>query len=209
MLEHGARGYQEECAGRARVVYQLYSIPARDQSGKTGILLNFQTLVSDLTALPISNASLLDESTAAAEAMTLSMNALPVSRQKSKNKTFFVSHLVHPQTQAVLQSRADGFGIKIEIGDVFADGGKRMKELGKDLIGVLVQYPDTEGGVEDFKGLSDIIHEQGATFSVATDLLALTVLTPPGEFGADIAFGNAQRFGVPFGYGGPMLLSLL
>lgn len=171
--------------------------------GRLESLLNFQTLVCDLTALPISNASLLDEGTAAAEAMTLSMNALPVSRQKSKNKTFFVSHLVHPQTKAVLQSRADGFDIKIEIGDVLADGGKRIKELGNDLIGVLVQYPDTEGGVEDFKALSDVIHEQGATLSVATDLLALTVLTPPGEFGADIAFGNAQRFGVPFGYGGP------
>ena len=171
--------------------------------GRLESLLNFQTLVSDLTALPIANASLLDESTAAAEAMTLSLNALPASRQKSKNKTFFVSHLVHPQTQAVLQSRADGFDIKIEVGDVLADGGNRIKEIGKDLIGVLVQYPDTEGGVEDFRGLADIIHAQGATFSAATDLLALTVLTPPGEFGADIAFGNAQRFGVPFGYGGP------
>jgi glycine dehydrogenase len=171
--------------------------------GRLESLLNFQTLVSDLTALPISNASLLDESTAAAEAMTLSMNALPASRQKSKNKTFFVSHLVHPQTLAVLQSRADGFDIKIEVGDVLADGGKKVMELGHELIGVLVQYPDTEGGVEDFRGLADIIHKQGATFSVATDLLALTVLTPPGEFGADIAFGNAQRLGVPFGYGGP------
>ncbi|TVY41982.1 putative glycine dehydrogenase (decarboxylating), mitochondrial [Lachnellula occidentalis] len=171
--------------------------------GRLESLLNYQTLVSDLTALPISNASLLDEGTAAAEAMTLSLNALPASRQKSKDKTFFVSHLVHPQTKAVLQSRADGFDIKIEIGDVLADEGKRIKELGKDLVGVLVQYPDTEGGVEDFKALGDLIHEQGATFSVATDLLALTVLTPPGEFGADIAFGNAQRFGVPFGYGGP------
>ncbi|KAE8443180.1 hypothetical protein EG329_002279 [Mollisiaceae sp. DMI_Dod_QoI] len=168
--------------------------------GRLESLLNFQTLVCDLTGLPISNASLLDESTAAAEAMTLSMSA---SKSKSKNKTFFVSHLVHPQTKAVLQSRADGFNIAIEVGDVLADGGKRVKELGKDLIGVLVQYPDTEGGVEDFKGLADIIHQQGATLSVATDLLALTVLTPPGEFGADIAFGNAQRFGVPFGFGGP------
>jgi glycine dehydrogenase len=171
--------------------------------GRLESLINFQTLVSDLTALPISNASLLDESTAAAEAMTLSLSSLPASRQKSKNKTYLVSHLVHPQTQAVLQSRADGFGIKIEIGDVLADGGKRIKEIGNDLVGVLVQYPDTEGGVEDFKGLADTIHEQGATLSVATDLLALTVLTPPGEFGADIAFGNSQRFGVPFGYGGP------
>ncbi|KAL3417164.1 glycine dehydrogenase [Phlyctema vagabunda] len=171
--------------------------------GRLESLLNFQTLVCDLTGLPISNASLLDESTAAAEAMTLSMNMLPASRQKSKNKTFFVSHLVHPQTKAVLRSRADGFNIKIEIGNVMEDGGKRIKELGNDLIGVLVQYPDTEGGVEDFKSLGETIHAQGATFSVATDLLALTVLTPPGEFGADIAFGNAQRFGVPFGYGGP------
>jgi glycine dehydrogenase len=171
--------------------------------GRLESLLNFQTMVSDLTGLAISNASLLDEPTAAAEAMTLSMNALPASRLKSKNKTFFVSHLVHPQTVAVLQSRADGFDIKIEVGDVLLDASKRLKDLGKDLIGVLVQYPDTEGGVEDFKALADIIHEQGSTFSVATDLLALTVLTPPGEFGADIAFGNAQRFGVPFGYGGP------
>jgi glycine dehydrogenase len=171
--------------------------------GRLESLLNFQTMVSDLTGLPISNASLLDESTAAAEAMTLSMNALPMSRQKSKNKTFFVSHLVHPQTIAVLQSRADGFGIKIEVGDVLLDGSKRVTDLGNDLIGVLVQYPDTEGGVEDFKALADAVHKQGSTLSVATDLLALTVLTPPGEFGADIAFGNAQRFGVPFGYGGP------
>lgn len=171
--------------------------------GRLESLLNFQTMVCDLTALPIANASLLDESTAAAEAMTLSLNYLPASRQKSKNKTFFVSHLVHPQTIAVLESRANGFDIKIEVGDILADGGKRLQELGKDLIGALVQYPDTEGGVEDFKNLADIIHKEGATFSVATDLLALTVLTPPGEFGADIAFGNAQRFGVPFGYGGP------
>jgi glycine dehydrogenase len=171
--------------------------------GRLESLLNFQTLVCDLTALPIANASLLDEPTAAAEAMTLSLNALPASRQKSNNKIYFVSHLVHPQTMAVLQSRADGFDIKIEIGDVLADGGKRIKEIGNDLVGVLVQYPDTEGGVEDFRDLASLIHEQGATFSTATDLLALTVLTPPGEFGADIAFGNSQRFGVPFGYGGP------
>lgn len=171
--------------------------------GRLESLLNFQTMVCDLTALPIANASLLDEPTAAAEAMTLSMNMLPASRQRSKNKTFLVSHLVHPQTLAVLESRANGFDIKIEVTDVLADNGARVKELGKDLIGVLVQYPDTEGGVEDFKALGDTIHEQGATFSVATDLLALTILTPPGEFGADIAFGNAQRFGVPFGYGGP------
>jgi len=171
--------------------------------GRLESLLNFQTLVSDLTALPISNASVLDEPTAAAEAMTLSMNAIPMARQKRPNKTYLVSHLCHPQTIAVLHSRAEGFGIKIEVGDVLAEDGKRVKELGDDLIGVLVQYPDTLGGVEDFQGLADIIHGHGGTFCVATDLLALTILKPPGEFGADIAFGNAQRFGVPFGYGGP------
>lgn len=171
--------------------------------GRLESLLNFQTMVCDLTALSISNASVLDEPTAAAEAMTLSMNALPSSRQKRLEKTFVVSHLCHPQTKAVLQSRADGFGIKIIELDILADGGKHVKDVGDDLIGVLAQYPDTEGGVEDFQSLGDTIHELGATFCVATDLLALTVLRPPGEFGADIAFGNAQRFGVPLGYGGP------
>lgn len=171
--------------------------------GRLESLLNFQTMVSDLTALSIANASVLDEPTAAAEAMTLSLNALPASRQKRPNKTFLVSHLCHPQTAAVLQSRADGFGIKIVVADILADGAKAVKETGDDLIGVLVQYPDTEGGVEDFQDLANVVHDLKATFCVGTDLLALTILKPPGEFGADIAFGNAQRFGVPFGYGGP------
>ena len=171
--------------------------------GRLESLLNFQTMVSDLTALSISNASVLDESTAAAEAMTLSMNALPMARQKRPNKTFVVSHLCHPQTIEVLKSRAEGFGIKIEVVDITNKEGKHIKGTGDDLIGVLAQYPDTKGGVEDFQGLSNVIHGLGATFCVATDLLALTVLKPPGEFGADIAFGNAQRFGVPLGYGGP------
>ena len=171
--------------------------------GRLESLLNFQTLVTDLTGLTISNASVLDESTAAAEAMTLAMNALSSSRAKRPNRTFVVSHLCHPQTKAVLKSRASGFGITIKELDVLSDSYNAIRELGDDLIGVLVQYPDTEGGVEDFQGLSDVIHELKATFCVATDLLALTVLKAPGEFGADIAFGNAQRFGVPFGYGGP------
>lgn len=171
--------------------------------GRLESLLNFQTMVSDLTALPISNASVLDEPTAAAEAMTLSLSALPAGRLKTMDKIFLVSHLCHPQTIAVLQARAEGFGIKIVVADVLADASLRVKEIGQNLIGLLAQYPDTEGGVEDFRGLADIVHEAGATFSVATDLLALTLLKPPGEFGADVAFGNAQRFGVPFGYGGP------
>jgi glycine dehydrogenase len=171
--------------------------------GRLESLLNFQTMVSDLTGLAMANASVLDEPTAAAEAMTLSLNALPTSRQKRPNKVYFVSHLCHPQTIAVLDARAQGFGIEIKVGDVLADGSKAVQDVGEDLIGVLAQYPDTEGGVEDFRGLSDIVHKMGGTLSVGTDLLALTVLTPPGEFGADVAFGNAQRFGVPFGFGGP------
>lgn len=171
--------------------------------GRLESLLNFQTMVSDLTGLTMSNASVLDEPTAAAEAMTLAVNALPVARQKRDDKTFFVSHLVHPQTIAVLESRAQGFGIKIEVGDVLANGSQAVKDMGDKLIGVLVQYPDTEGGVKDYQALADLVHELKGTVSVATDLLALTVLKPPGEFGADVAFGNAQRFGVPFGYGGP------
>ncbi|KAI4202127.1 MAG: hypothetical protein LQ350_002794 [Teloschistes chrysophthalmus] len=171
--------------------------------GRLESLLNFQTMVSDLTALSIANASVLDEPTAAAEAMTLSLNALPAARQKRSGKAFMVSHLCHPQTAAVLQSRADGFGIKIVVADILAEGAKAVKDVGDDLIGVLVQYPDTEGGVEDFQNLADIVHDMKATFCVGTDLLALTLLKPPGEFGADIAFGNAQRFGVPLGYGGP------
>jgi glycine dehydrogenase len=171
--------------------------------GRLESLLNFQTMVSDLTGLDITNASVLDEPTAAAEAMTMSLGMLPLARQKRANKTFLVSSTCHPQTLAVLYSRAEGFGINIEIGDVLANSSKRVEELGDDLVGVLAQYPDTDGGVHDYRDLADKVHKQGAMFSVATDLLALTQLTPPGEFGADVAFGNAQRFGVPLGYGGP------
>ncbi|KAK5680221.1 glycine decarboxylase subunit P [Elasticomyces elasticus] len=171
--------------------------------GRLESLLNFQTVITDLTGLAIANASVLDEPTAAAEAMTLSVNALPAARLKRSKKVYFVSHLCHPQTIAVLESRASGFNITIEVGDVLKDNSKRVEEIGDDLIGVLAQYPDTLGGVEDFRGLADKVHKLKATFAVGTDLLALTLLTPPGEFGADVAFGNAQRFGVPLGFGGP------
>ena len=171
--------------------------------GRLESLLNFQTLTTDLTGLKIANASVLDEGTAAAEAMTLSMNSLPATRQKRPGKVFLVSHLCHPQTIAVLESRATGFGIKIRVGDILENARQLVSDQGEDLIGVLAQYPDTEGGVHDFQSLADKIHELGATFCVATDLLALTVLKAPGEFGADIAFGNSQRLGVPLGYGGP------
>ncbi|KAF3402041.1 putative glycine dehydrogenase [Penicillium rolfsii] len=171
--------------------------------GRLESLLNFQTLTADLTGLPFANASVLDEATAAAEAMTMSFATMPASKQKKAEKSFVVSHLCHPQTIAVMQSRAEGFGINLVVGDIMANDFQLVKDQGDHLIGVLGQYPDTEGGINDFQSLSDSIHSQGGTFSVATDLLALTVLKAPGEFGADIAFGSAQRLGVPMGFGGP------
>ncbi|KAI1141151.1 glycine dehydrogenase [Hypoxylon sp. FL0543] len=172
--------------------------------GRLESLLNFQTVVTDLTALPIANASLLDEGTAAAEAMTLSMNVLSTSRAKREGKTFVVSTSLHPQTISVLRGRADGFGIKILELDLSKDEARgEVEKLGEDLVGVMVQYPDTYGHVENFEPLAELVHKQGALLSVATDLLALTMLKPPGEWGADIAFGSAQRFGVPLGFGGP------
>lgn len=171
--------------------------------GRLESLLNFQTLTTDLTGLPIANASVLDEATAAAEAMTMSLTTAPLAKQKKASKSFVVSHLCHAQTIAVMRSRAEGFGIKLVVGDIIADGSKLIKDQGDNLIGVLAQYPDTQGGILDFTTLGETVHGLGGTFSVATDLLALTLLKTPGEFGADIAFGSAQRLGVPMGFGGP------
>ena len=169
--------------------------------GRLRSLLNFQTMVCDLTGLGVANASVLDEPTAAAEAMALSLHA---SRKRGPHKVFIVSSLCHPQTIAVLRSRAEGVGVEIRVADVATEEGlQALDAAGADLVGVLAQYPDTEGGVYDYRALGERAHAHGATFCVATDLLALTVLRPPGEFGADIALGNAQRFGVPFGFGGP------
>ncbi|KAH9888731.1 glycine dehydrogenase [Xylariomycetidae sp. FL2044] len=172
--------------------------------GRLESLLNFQTMVTDLTALPIANASLLDEGTAASEAMTLSLNALPTSRAKREGKTFVISDALHPQTISVLRGRADGFGIRLLQLDLSHDATHaEIEALGEDLVGVMVQYPNTYGHVENYGPLSELVHKQGALLSVATDLLALTMLKPPGEWGADIAFGSAQRFGIPLGFGGP------
>ncbi|KAM0205283.1 hypothetical protein ACHAQI_009390 [Fusarium lateritium] len=173
---------------------------AEISQGRLQSLLNFQTLVTDLTGLDIANASVLDEATAAAEAMTMSMANAPKGKGQ---KVFVVSQDCHPQTISVLQSRAEGFNIKLVIGDVLADSSKLVREVEGDLIGTLIQYPDTHGGVHDYQALADIVHEKKGLLSASTDLLALTMLKPPGEFGADIAIGNSQRFGVPLGYGGP------
>ncbi|KAH6894202.1 glycine cleavage system P-protein-domain-containing protein [Thelonectria olida] len=177
---------------------------AEISQGRLESLLNFQTLVTDLTGLDIANASVLDEATAAAEAMTLALGAAPSKVQaKGAKKTFVVSDTCHPQTLAVLESRAEGFGIDLVIGDVLADDCKLIKDVEGSLIGTLVQYPDTHGGVHDYHRLSNLVHERKGLVCAATDLLALTMLKPPGEFGADVALGSAQRFGVPLGFGGP------
>src|SRR6478609_5044358 len=161
--------------------------------GRLEALLNFQTVVSDLTGLEIANASLLDEATAAAEAMHLTH---AVSARKEP-PVYLVDEYCHPQTIAVVRTRAEARGVRVELGEpetfTFAPG----------VIGALVQYPATDGAVRDFRSLCERAHAAGGLVTAATDLLALTLLTPPGEWGADIAVGNSQRFGVPMGYGGP------
>uniref|UniRef100_A0A060T2A4 Glycine cleavage system P protein n=1 Tax=Blastobotrys adeninivorans TaxID=409370 RepID=A0A060T2A4_BLAAD len=160
--------------------------------GRLESLINFQTLVTDLTGMAIANSSLLDEATAAAEAMIMSFHAL-----KNKRTKYFVHESVHTQTLDVLESRARDFGIEV------VRGLPQSEAEFKEAFGVVIQYPATDGSVSDWKELSDKVHAQGGIVSVATDLLALTVMRPPSEFGADIVFGNSQRMGVPFGYGGP------
>src|SRR5687768_10392037 len=161
--------------------------------GRLEALLNFQTVIIDLTALEIANASLLDEATAAAEAMTLAYAV----RGKPGKETFFVSELCHPQTIEVVRTRARVRGVDVVVGD------HRSAKLGEDVFGVLVQYPASDGAIHDYRDFTKRAHEAGALVVAAADLLALTLLTPPGEWGADIAVGNTQRFGVPLGYGGP------
>src|SRR6202022_4652081 len=159
--------------------------------GRLEALLNFQTMITDLTALDIANASLLDEATAAAEAMTL-CHAVVAGR-----KTFFVADNCHPQTIEVVRTRAKPLGIEVKI-----DNFSRFK-FDSPVFGALVQYPATDGAVYDYTGFIRRAHDAGALVVVAADILALTLLKPPGEFGADVAVGNTQRFGVPLGFGGP------
>jgi glycine dehydrogenase len=161
--------------------------------GRLEALLNFQTMVSDLTGLEIANASLLDEATAAAEAMAMCHGLQGGEGQN----TFFVSETCHPQTIAVVQTRAEPLGIAVVVGDhaEFA--------LNEKAFGVLLQYPATDGVILDYEPFIREVHKQKALVVVATDLLAISLLKPPGEFGADVAVGSAQRFGVPMGYGGP------
>jgi glycine dehydrogenase len=160
--------------------------------GRLEALLNFQTLVADLTALPVANASLLDEGTAAAEAMHM-LHGVTVPERKA----FFVSDAVHPQTLAVVRTRAEPLGIEVLVGD------HRSFDFRTPVFGALLQYPATDGLAEDYGPFITKLHEAGGHAVLAADLLALTVLRAPGEMGADVAVGSTQRFGVPMGYGGP------
>ena len=161
--------------------------------GRLEALLNFQTVVIDLTALPVANASLLDEATAAAEAMALSHAA----NGGKGRETFFVSEACHPQTIDVIRTRAHTRGIAVVVGD------HQTFEFGPECFGALVQYPASDGAVHDYRDFATRAHAAGVLVTAAADLLALTILVPPGEWGADIAVGSTQRFGVPMGYGGP------
>src|SRR5919107_2038609 len=161
--------------------------------GRLEALLNFQTVVSDLTGLEIANASLLDEGTAAAEAMAMSYAV----RGKPGKETYFVASDCHPQTIEIVRTRAHTRGITVVVGD------HRTTTLGPEVFGALIQYPATDGGVFDYRTFCERAHAAQALVVAATDLLALTLLTPPGEWGADVAVGNSQRFGVPLFYGGP------
>lgn len=157
--------------------------------GRLEALLNFQTMVCDLTAMEIANASLLDEATAVAEAMSMSCNALGGQRS-----TFLLAEDINPQTVNVVKTRAEPLGIKI---------GKVQDSLDDDTFGILLQYPTSSGSIEDYTKLAQEAHANGSLVVVATDLLSLCLIKPPGEWGADIVVGNSQRFGVPMGFGGP------
>jgi glycine dehydrogenase len=167
---------------------------AEISQGRLEALLNFQTMVADLTGMEIANASLLDEGTAAAEAMTMCHRAMP---RGSTANTFFVSERCHPQTIDVIKTRAGGLGLKVIVGD------HESYDFAEETFGVIVQYPATDGDVLDYEPFFKMVHEHGALTVVAADLLALVLLREPAAFGADVVVGNSQRFGVPMGYGGP------
>lgn len=166
---------------------------AEISQGRLEALLNFQTMIIDLTGLPVANASLLDEATAAAEAMSMCYANVP----QEISRKFFVSETCHPQTIAVLKTRAEPLGIELQIGD------HRDVNFDTPILGAIVQYPATDGTIYDYHRFAEQVHAAGGLCVTATDLLALLLLKPPGEFGADIVIGNSQRFGVPLGYGGP------
>ncbi|ODN97407.1 glycine dehydrogenase [Cryptococcus wingfieldii CBS 7118] len=185
--------------------YTAYTPYSPEQSqGRLESLVNFQTVAISLTGLPIANGSLLDEATAAAEGMAMCLASVAKPKFTKGKKVFLVSPTVAPQTIAVLQTRASGFGIEIKIAESNAAFASEVESLGEEkLMGALVQYPDVNGEIGDWEAIAKGVKSKGAKTVVATDLLSLTMLKPPGEWGADIVCGNSQRFGVPAGYGGP------
>ncbi|HOV36789.1 MAG TPA: aminomethyl-transferring glycine dehydrogenase [Dysgonamonadaceae bacterium] len=170
---------------------------AEISQGRLEALLNFQTVVSDLTGLPLANSSLLDEATAAAEAATMMHSLRSKEKQKAGAQSLFVDEHIFPQTLAVLKTRMSRVGIDIVVGDY------KNVNLDVNYFGAIVQYPDSDGKVEDYRSFVEKAHAADCKVAVATDLLALVLLTPPGEWDADIAFGSSQRFGIPMFYGGP------
>jgi glycine dehydrogenase len=165
--------------------------------GRLEAILNFQTMVMDLTGMEIANASLLDEATAAAEAMSMLFSNRTREQVKNNACKFFVDERVYPQTISVLKTRSAPLNIEL----VF--GAFENMQPGDDFFGAMVQYPDMHGAVHHYRSFAESCHSKNIAFAVATDLLSLALLTPPGEWGADVVFGNSQRFGVPMGYGGP------
>ena len=170
---------------------------AEISQGRLEALINFQTIISDLTALPLANSSLLDEATAAAEAATMMYGLRSRNQVKSGVERLFVDQNIFPQTLSVIKTRMKYVDIKVVVGDY------KTISFEKPFFGAIIQYPNGDGSVEDYRGFVEKAHEADCKVAVATDLMALTLLTPPGEWGADIAFGSSQRFGVPMFYGGP------
>ncbi len=165
--------------------------------GRLEALLNYQTMVTDLTGMDLANASLLDEGTATAEAMTLMYNVRSKELKKAGVKSIFVADDCFPQTIDILKTRSEPLGIKLIIGDA------SNYDFSDDIFGAIIQYPSMNGEVRDYENFTKKIHEKGALVTVASDLLSLALFTPPGEWGADIVCGTTQRFGIPMGYGGP------
>jgi glycine dehydrogenase len=171
---------------------------AEISQGRLEALLNFQTMISDLTGLPLANSSLLDEGTAAAEAMLMFYHSRPRAKAKAGANVFLVSKDMFPQTLEVLKTRAESRGIELVIKD-----HNEFDTADERIFGCMVQYPDQKGEINDFSGLISRMKEAGIPVAVGADLMSLVLLTPPGEWGADVVFGSSQRFGVPLGYGGP------
>ena len=170
---------------------------AEISQGRLEALLNFQTMVCELTGMELANAGLLDEATAAAEAMVMMLNSRSRAKAKTGANVVWVDEKIWPQTLDVLMTRSTPLGIELKVADF------KSFTLDENTFGVIVQYPNSDGQIVDYSSLVKTAHEKEIFVSVAADLLSLSILTPPGEWDADIVFGSAQRFGVPMGYGGP------